>query len=33
MLTGLTKGEGGVGEMLKMAGKGGRDGWRNADNG
>ena len=33
MLTGLTKGGGGVGEMLTMADKGGRGGWGNADNG
>ena len=33
MLTGLTKGGGGVGEMLTMADKGGRGGWEIADNG
>ena len=33
MLTGLTKGGGGVGEILTMADKGGRGGWGNADNG
>ena len=31
MLTGLTKGVGGVGEMLTMADKWGRGGWENAD--
>ena len=33
MLTGLTKGGRGVGEMLKMADEGGRGGWGNDDNG
>ena len=33
MLTWLTKGGGGVGEMLTMDDKGGRGGWENADNG
>ena len=33
MLTGLTKGGGGVWEMLTMADKGGRGGWGHADNG
>ena len=31
MLTGLTKGGGGVREMLTMAAKGGRVGWENAE--
>ena len=33
MLTKLTKGGGGVGEMLTMADKGERGGWGKADNG
>ena len=33
MMTGLTKGGRGVGEMLTMADKGGRGRWGNADNG
>ena len=33
MLTKVTKGGGGVGEMLTVADKGGRRGWGNADNG
>ena len=33
MVTGLTKREGRVGEMLTMADKGGMGGWGNADNG
>ena len=33
MLTGLTKGAGGVEEMLSMADKGGSGGWGDADNG
>ena len=33
MLTKLTKGGGGVEEMLTLAVKGGREGWGNADNG
>ena len=32
MLTGLTKGRRGVGEMLTMVDEGGSGGWRNADN-
>ena len=33
MLTELTEGGGGVGEILTVADKGGRGGWGNADNG
>ena len=33
MLTGMTKGGGGVWEVLTMPDKGGRGGWGNADNG
>ena len=33
ILTGLTKGGGGVGEIFTMYDKGGRGGWGNADNG
>ena len=33
MLTGLTKGGGGIGKMLTMADKEGREAWGNDDNG